>query len=411
MVKRSMPRRASSRGRRSARGRPSTPEGSSPTPRASPSTPEKFEGIDSEGKLEEATLRRFVFQTFGRARRTQDSPVMPDVWLRYIRVAENIAKARIDPNRSKTSPPPSDLVDLLLTPWSGVRPGWVAKNLRDRLGSTASKRKRPNLFSSARIAMTDSRVVVCANLETLVREVLPLSNWWRNLFLKKQPGTKGQRLNFDDVFRKIEEDLEKTKKPSGPNIELSRYAALVGFIDLLQMTESEEEIRQLARLAYRLGPSPEIHEVELGETPRDLTTEHNDLLLRVYARAREILVPDRAWGDADQKGIYMINLNRSAAQNLFESRATVKADAAHRLFNVNTTGITFAIIDGGIDARHPAFLRRLDEDVNKLLKKGDPSEADCLKFSRVLQTYDFTLVRDIVARAVDQAEIKGRKGD
>ena len=46
-------------------------------------------------KLDEATLRRFVFQTFGRARRTQDSPVMPDVWLRYIRVAEAIAQARI----------------------------------------------------------------------------------------------------------------------------------------------------------------------------------------------------------------------------------------------------------------------------------------------------------------------------
>ena len=39
--------------------------------------------MDRRGRLDEATLRRFVFQTFGRARRTQDSPVMPDVWLRY----------------------------------------------------------------------------------------------------------------------------------------------------------------------------------------------------------------------------------------------------------------------------------------------------------------------------------------
>jgi hypothetical protein len=30
-------------------------------------------------KLEDMLLRRFVFQTFGRARRTQDSPVVPDV--------------------------------------------------------------------------------------------------------------------------------------------------------------------------------------------------------------------------------------------------------------------------------------------------------------------------------------------
>src|SRR5215469_2892971 len=123
MVKKSKPRRAKSRRSRSTRG--------------SPSTPEKSEGIDSEGKLEEATLRRFVFQTFGRARRTQDSPVMPDVWLRYIRVAEDIAKARIKSNRRESAPLPSNLVDLLITPWSGVRPGWIAKKLRDRLGSSA----------------------------------------------------------------------------------------------------------------------------------------------------------------------------------------------------------------------------------------------------------------------------------
>jgi hypothetical protein len=90
------------------------------------SPPKKSIGIDNEGKLDEATLRRFVFRTFGRARRTQDSPVMPDVWLRYIRVAERIAHTRPG-DRS------NDTVDLLLTPWSGARPGEIAKRLRERL--------------------------------------------------------------------------------------------------------------------------------------------------------------------------------------------------------------------------------------------------------------------------------------
>ncbi len=196
-----------------------------PTP-ASPSTSGKSEGIDSDGKLEEATLRRFVFQTFGRARRTQDSPVMPDVWLRYIRLAESFAKARIQPNVSKT--PLNDLVDLLLTPWSGIRPGWIARELRKHL--SPEEEPRPDLLSSARIALTDSRVVVCANLETLVRCVVPLSTWWRTLFLKKRQGEKDERLTFDEVYEQVEADIEKTNKPSGPNIELSRYAALVGFI-------------------------------------------------------------------------------------------------------------------------------------------------------------------------------------
>src|SRR6516165_9709323 len=111
-------------------------------------------------RLDEATLRRFVFQTFGRARRTQDSPVMPDVWLRYIRVAEKIAGATVDHGK-----PPTDLVDLLLTPWSGVRPGQIAKRLRDRLKfSKIAKQvggREQNRLATARIALSDSRVVVC----------------------------------------------------------------------------------------------------------------------------------------------------------------------------------------------------------------------------------------------------------
>src|ERR1700749_1664503 len=122
MAKKSTPRKASPRRRLPAA--------------ASPSAPEKSDGIDSEGKLEEATLRRFVFQTFGRARRTQDSPVMPDVWLRFIRIAEKMAWAFIDPDRPNPLAPPQD---LLITPWSGVRPGELANWLRGRLNENKAE--------------------------------------------------------------------------------------------------------------------------------------------------------------------------------------------------------------------------------------------------------------------------------
>src|SRR5262245_38102555 len=124
-------------------------------PRRSP--PRKPVGIDDEGKLDEATLRRFVFQTFGRARRTQDSPVMPDVWLRYIRLAERITHTR----RGGLS---NDTIDLLLTPWSGVRPGEIAERLRGRLSpQTKSENQRrdkaqDSRLDRARIALSDSRV-------------------------------------------------------------------------------------------------------------------------------------------------------------------------------------------------------------------------------------------------------------
>ena len=375
------------------------------TRRSSP----KLVGIDDEGKLDEATLRRFVFQTFGRARRTQDTPVMPDVWLRYIRIAEKVATGI----GGRKSP---DVVDLLLTPWSGVRPGEIAKRLRERLApSGAGKQSRAtgqdHWLAAARIALSDSRVVACANFETLVRHIVPLSGWWKNLFKNKRRGREKGVVDtakrFDDAFKRIENDVKKTKRPAGSDIELSRYAALVGFIDLLLMANSKSAIRKLAELAHRLGSPAGDPEIE-QEQPRELAEREVVLLLQLYQRAKRLLRPTEDSSDADSNGIYLISLNRPAAQALFESRATVKADAAHRVFDINTTGIVFAVIDGGIDATHPAFLKRSNEEVKKLLENeaGLPSDV-CLKWSRVTETYDLTILRDIVAHAGNPQAVEG----
>ena len=52
---------------------------------------------DARSCLPSSTRRCYaaLLQKLGRSRRTQDSPVVPDVWLRYIRVAEEIAHARM----------------------------------------------------------------------------------------------------------------------------------------------------------------------------------------------------------------------------------------------------------------------------------------------------------------------------
>jgi subtilisin family serine protease len=362
----------------------------------------KSAGIDDEGRLDEATLRRFVFQTFGRARRTQDSPVMPDVWLRYIRAAEKVANARRGDRID-------DTIDLLLTPWSGVRPGEIAKRLRENLsaasktGEKARAKGADKRFNAARIALSDSRVVACVDFETLVRDVVPLTGWWQRLFRKKE-----RTETFDEVFKRIEESVEKDKRPPGSDIELFRYAALVGFIACLMNAGSPSEIKQLAKLAHRLGPPTDDAAIEHEEYQYNLTKEEAALLLDIYRRAGRIMRPDKDVVTGDLKGIFLISLNRRAAQTLFESRATVKADAAHRVFDLNTTGIVFAVIDGGIDARHPAFLKRSDEKVKKLLDDGqEPSNDVCLESSRVIETYDFTILRDIVAHAENPQQVEG----
>src|SRR6185295_9944155 len=87
--------------------------------------------------------------------------------------------------------------------------------------------------------------------------------------------------------------------------------------------------------------------------------------------AKDLRKLQRETGGVAVKGkqIFLINLNRPATQGLYESRGTVKADASQRLFEVTGAGLRFAVIDGGIDARHPAFLNRTSEAYKKEKEK------------------------------------------
>jgi subtilisin family serine protease len=357
-------------------------------------------------KLDEAMLRRFVFQTFGRARRTQDSPIVPDVWLRYIRAAESIAHARIE---GKT--PPGDALDLLLTPWSGTTPGYIAQHLRLRLDEEGRKK--------ARIAQSTSRVVACIDFFTLVRDVVPLTGWWQRL---SQDWRQFQTV-FQWLYESIEQDrtLSWALSNAGSDIEFFRYAALVGFIDRLMNASTPKQIRDLSKLAQRLGPVTEDAEEHEGDEPRSHGPEPRVKEVEVLIEGYEHAVGEHSAvisatpateesrpGAGDPKGIFLINLNRPAAQNLFESRMTVKADAAYRVFDISTEGIAFAVVDGGVDATHPGFLKKATSDETKkylegLRKDGKrtiPKE-DLQQWSRVVATYDFTILRDIVASGGD----------
>jgi subtilisin family serine protease len=329
---------------------------------------------------------------------------MPDVWLLYIRLAEEIANARIDVQKL-----PNGVVDLLLTPWSGVRPGDIASKLRERLKRRDSKEQLAGQqagqhFSTARVALSDSRVVASVDFETLVRDVVPLTGWWNRLFHKKK-GAKTVTEKFDVVFKRVED-----KKLNGSDIELFRYAALVGFIESLLTAKSREEIERLAKLAHQLGPP-------LDETVAEQEDDQDDkyeLPKNVRDRAKELMGPDKNEAAGDHKGVFLISLNRQASQSLFESRATVKADAANRVFNINTAGIVFAVIDGGIDATHPAFLKRDDDELKNRIADDNErplSKNECLKWSRVIESYDFTVLRDIIANAEDPQLAQGPNGD
>jgi hypothetical protein len=69
----------------------------------------------------------------------------------------------------------------------------------------------------------------------------------------------------------------------------------------------------------------------------------------------------------------------------------VKADAASRVFPPNIEGLAWAVLDSGIDATHPAFQVR-GEDDNLPALAADFSAQTIVRVS-----YDFTGLRDQIA--------------
>jgi subtilisin family serine protease len=85
--------------------------------------------------------------------------------------------------------------------------------------------------------------------------------------------------------------------------------------------------------------------------------------------------------------LWLVSLNRVGRTSVWNSRRTIKADVSERAFDLDYTGIRWAVLDTGIDARHPAFRRRT--------AAGTLSRSAF--DSRILKTYDFTRFRDILS--------------
>jgi serine protease AprX len=100
-------------------------------------------------RLDKEELRRLVEERREADRFTQDSPVMPDVWLGF-------------------ADPEIEQLDILLTPTSGVDPAELAADVRDRLGDG----------TDAWIAYSGTYAAAYLSLRQLVYAVLPLSAWW-----------------------------------------------------------------------------------------------------------------------------------------------------------------------------------------------------------------------------------------
>ncbi|HET6467725.1 MAG TPA: S8 family peptidase [Geminicoccaceae bacterium] len=290
-------------------------------------------------------------------RQLQDSPILGDVWLAY-------------------AADPASTQDLLITPH------WSATSAE--LASAVAERLEKARRGQAGIAYLQGIVAARLSFAEVLRVLVPLSAWWRERKIHDKLGTGGDQRygqrELTDRLRQMFSPETFIRAKTGPSdvydsfTTLDRYVALAGLI--LWAGKRTRRARVPAELPVEKvleKIEPEADEIAEG-------------LLALYAALPvEPPVADdaRAADEAGHKSlVFQVSLNRRARPALERSVPAVKGDAARTLFTVDCSKIVWAVLDSGIDGRHPAFMVQ-----NKHTGGFE---------SRVRKTFDFTRVRDIL---------------
>ena len=342
-------------------------------------------------------LRQLLYARGPATRFTQDFPVLSDVWIAFAEQSSGV-QLRGQPSSTRQA------VDLLLTPDQtqfGSRAAFIlAQDLNQALKS--SNARHPDWPRSqakpSKLACHHFAVSVRLDFDELVRVILPRTKLWqRNVdeFL----GAEADKIHTPDGQHYLAECLA----------ELDRGGALQGNLP--------SDVLWMARV---IGTISEMHwKVQAGKTPKarqnafdrlwpppmplagESEEELHDRRILYYleiARSAARLVEgvDVTPEETDSPRIVQVSLNRSVQSAVHASSLAVKADAARLLFNIRCHRITWAVVDDGIDAQHPAF--------SKHDSPAQASEAAWSERSRVRATYDFGRIRDLLSLDLDDHE-------
>ncbi|HEY7288725.1 MAG TPA: S8 family peptidase [Vicinamibacterales bacterium] len=287
---------------------------------------------------------------------TQDFPVLPDVWIEY----------GADPERR---------IELLLTPHNESDAPTLSRALRQRLsfdrGASTTKRKAPDMAAHIHSGVLFNESVVLASLTftELLRDALPLTDWWRRIVAPT--GGPWMRANLLKFGAALNKSKPGQRRPTDTDPKL-----LLKFVQIVGSIELEREGRHV-------------------DIQRAMESHLSEPLIDAFANVYDKL---HAVQSGTEGLLWSISLNRRATTSVWRSRLTVKADAAARLFEAKTSGIRWAVLDTGIDATHKAFARRNADDTIQRPTKPDP---DNEINSRVVRTYDFLRIKALLTPLAD----------
>ena len=270
-------------------------------------------------------------------RQLQDSPILGDVWVEF-------AKR------------PDDALDLLIAPYRGQHAGAVAAAIDKDLAGNDTE---------ANVSYLQGIVAASLSFKELLRIVVPKTKWWFDLNddTRSAPPAagKGRRHTW--------------RPPSEPAHKLSAYTPdrMKSVLRVILESAREWHLKKSSRREFQELPALDRFAALAGlilwagaqsppnakKAPASSHDQISHILDKANVDAAAALVVDLAGlmseTAADEPLVWQVSLNRRPVLALAKSIPAVKADAAKTLFNVNCSGICWAVIDSGIDGTHPAF--------------------------------------------------------
>jgi serine protease AprX len=339
-------------------------------------------------KLKREWLEELIFGKDVARRFTQDSPVLPDVWIEY--GLQYTDRARDQGPR-----------DLLLTPHRANTPAELGVALRTRLNAEratpAWANRHPDGSEPADISYNQAAVAARLHFDELVRVVLPMSKWWHEHVRYEQSADLPKDFARADVQRELARSMQAAQK--GQTMRGERPPMSPDLLWMIHLVGTVHLARDI--------PEP-TNDTEGKELFDNLNKDEEALVARFASLMREPLREGKA-------RVWLVSRNREASTAVWRSTLAVKSDAAQRVFQLDCANLSWAILDSGIDARHPAFWKRETREEPRLVPKEDgngtrkmsPDEANAQwpRHTRVKATYDFTRIRQLLNTDNDEVRL------
>jgi serine protease AprX len=301
-------------------------------------------------------LIEYILLGSGDSRRhLQESPILGDVWVEYAKE-------------------PASTADLLITVYKDATATDLAAQIYKDIERSPEEEYDPD------IAPLRGFVAARLYFHELLRLVVPMTQWWHEngtqeeLKKYRPPGHGPDDQKVNETVNDLRTLLEDWSATDTTTLTPNRRSAFERFVALCALVYLAQDKMPRDIIHFEpertTGTSSHVNEKSEQAIQRMLNTSPDEI-------KRYVLNVVEAMSAAEPKPgamVFQISLNRLATTAIERSVPTVKGDAARQLFSVDCSEITWAVVDSGIDATHPAF--------------------DC---GQVKATYDFTNYRRIVS--------------